>query len=366
MIIGVPKEIKNSEFRVGLTPKSVAEITSKGHDVFVESNSGLEIGYTNKNYENSGAKIINSAEEVYRSSELIVKVKEPLVNEFKFLSKDTTLFTYLHLAGNKEQSLKLAETGVTGIAYETVTSDDGSLPLLSPMSSIAGQLSIIVGSYFLLKHNNGKGTLIGNVTNLEPRVVTVIGAGVAGTEAIEKAISNGAHVKIIELSEDRLDELKVKFGDNHIEYIKSSEQNISKALKESDIVVGSVYVVGKEAPKVVLREMINEMKPGTVMVDISIDQGGCFETSKTTTHDDPTYLINGVVHYCVANMPGSVPLTATESLNEATLPYVLNIANKGLDNSLKDDINLFNGLNIRDKEIVHDSVKESFNLWKNY
>ena len=362
MIIGVPKEIKNSEFRVGLTPKSVAEITSKGHEVFVENNSGLEIGYTNKNYENSGAKIINSAEEVYRSSELIVKVKEPLVSEFKFLSKDTTLFTDLHLAGNKEQSLKLAETGVTGIAYETVTSDDGSLPLLSPMSSIAGQLSIIVGSYFLLKHNNGKGTLIGNVPNLEPRVVTVIGAGVAGTEAIEKAISNGAHVKIIELSEGRLKELKEKFGDNKIEYIKSSEQNILEALKVSDIVVGAVYVVGKEAPRVVLREMINEMKPGTVMVDISIDQGGCFETSKTTTHDDPTYLINGVVHYCVANMPGSVPLTATEALNEATLPFVIDIANKGLDSSLSEDINLFNGLNLKDNEIVHKSVRESFNL----
>ena len=230
------------------------------------------------------------------------------------------------------------------------------------MSSIAGQLSIIVGSYFLLKHNNGKGTLIGNVPNLEPRVVTVIGAGVAGTEAIEKAISNGAHVKIIELSEYKLKELKEKFGDNNIEYIKSSEQNILEALKVSDIVVGAVYVVGKEAPRVVLREMINEMKPGTDMVDISIDQGGCFETSKTTTHDDPTYLINGVVHYCVANMPGSVPLTATEALNQATLPFVIDIANKGLDNSLSEDINLFNGLNLKDNEIVHKSVRESFNL----
>ena len=293
---------------------------------------------------------------------MIVKVKEPLMNEVEMLRENQILFTYLHLAGNKEQSLKLAETGVTGIAYETVTSDDGSLPLLSPMSSIAGQLSIIVGSYFLLKHNNGKGTLIGSVPNLEPRVVTVIGAGVAGTEAIEKAISNGAHVKIIELSEYKLKGLKEKFGDNNIEYIKSSEQNILEALKVSDIVVGAVYVVGKEAPRVVLREMINEMKPGTVMVDISIDQGGCFETSKTTTHDDPTYLINGVVHYCVANMPGSVPLTATEALNEATLPFVIDIANKGLDNSLSEDINLFNGLNLKDNEIVHKSVRESFNL----
>lgn len=366
MIIGVPKEIKNNEYRVGLTPKSISKVTTNGHIVLVESNAGNEIGYSNADYERNGAKIINNPEELYKSSELIVKVKEPLENEFKYLSKDNILFTYLHLAGNKQQSLKLAETGVTGIAYETVTSDEGALPLLSPMSSIAGQLSIIVGSYFLLKHNKGRGTLLGEVSNLEPRVVTVIGAGVAGTEAIIKALSNGAFVKIIELSEGRLDELKNKFGDKNIEYIKSSEQNILKALKESDIVVGAVYVVGKEAPKVVLKEMINEMKPGTVMVDISIDQGGCFETSKTTTHDDPTYLINGVVHYCVANMPGSVPLTATESLNKATLPFVIDIANKGLNKSLDDDINLFNGLNIKNNEIVHESVKESFNLWKKY
>tara|TARA_A100001388_G_C28728996_1_gene480500 strand:- start:134 stop:1222 length:1089 start_codon:yes stop_codon:yes gene_type:complete len=362
MIIGVPKEIKNNEYRVGLNPKSVYEITSKGHDVFIEDNAGNEIGYTNQNYVDNGAKILNSAEEVYKSSELIVKVKEPISKEFKFITKDNILFTYLHLAGNKEESIKLAKTGVTGIAYETVTSDDGSLPLLSPMSSIAGQLSIIVGSYNLLKHNKGKGTLLGNVSDLEPRVVTVIGAGVAGTEAIKKAHSNGAYVKIIELSESRLSELRSVFGDNNIEYIKSSEKNILNALKVSDIVVGAVYVVGKEAPRVVLKEMVNEMKPGTVMVDISIDQGGCFETSKTTTHDDPTYLVNNVVHYCVANMPGSVPLTATEALNKATLPYVLDIANKGLEDSLKEDDNLYNGLNLKNNEIVHKSVKESFNL----
>ena len=366
MIVGVPKEIKNNEYRVGLTPKSVDEITSIGHDVYVENNAGFEIGYTNQDYIESGAKIINSAEEVYKSSELIVKVKEPLSSEFNFINKDNILFTYLHLAGNKDESIELAKTGVTGIAYETVTSDDGSLPLLSPMSSIAGQLSIIVGSYNLLKHNNGKGTLLGNVSNLEPRVVTVIGAGVAGTEAIKKAHANGAYVKIIELSENRLSELKSELGDNNIEYIKSSEKNILEALKVSDIVVGAVYVVGKEAPRVVLKEMINEMKPGTVMVDISIDQGGCFETSKTTTHDNPTYLINDVVHYCVANMPGSVPLTATEALNEATLPFVKDIANKGLDKSLSEDVNLFNGLNLKDNEIVHKSVRESFNLWKKY
>lgn len=359
MIIGVPKEIKNNEFRVGLTPDSVKKLTAENHEVFIEESAGAIIGFSDVDYENSGAKILKSAKEIYESSELIIKVKEPLPSEFKCLSKNNILFTYLHLAGNKDQSIKLANTGVTGIAYETVTANDGSLPLLSPMSSIAGQLSIIVGSYFLLKHNKGKGTLIGSVSDLEPRIITVIGAGVAGTEAIDKALSNKAHVKIIELSDNRLNELKDKFGNNNIEYIKSSPENISDALKVSDIVVGSVYIVGKKAPTVVTREMISNMKPGSVMVDISIDQGGCFETSKVTTHDNPTFLIDGVLHYCVANMPGSVPLTATEALNKVTLPYILDIANKGLEKSIKDDKNLFNGLNIRDGEIVHKSVKES-------
>ena len=359
MIIGVPKEIKNNEFRVGLTPDSVKKLTAENHEVFIEESAGAIIGFSDVDYENSGAKILKSAKEIYESSELIIKVKEPLPSEFKCLSKNNILFTYLHLAGNKDQSIKLANTGVTGIAYETVTANDGSLPLLSPMSSIAGQLSIIVGSYFLLKHNKGKGTLIGSVSDLEPRIITVIGAGVAGTEAIGKALSNKAHVKIIELSDNRLNELKDKFGNNNIEYIKSSPENISDALKVSDIVVGSVYIVGKKAPTVVTREMISNMKPGSVMVDISIDQGGCFETSKVTTHDNPTFLIDGVLHYCVANMPGSVPLTATEALNKVTLPYILDIANKGLEKSIKDDKNLFNGLNIRDGEIVHKSVKES-------
>ncbi|MQG04527.1 MAG: alanine dehydrogenase [SAR202 cluster bacterium] len=359
MIIGVPKEIKNNEFRVGLTPDSVKKLTAENHEVFIEESAGAIIGFSDVDYENSGAKILKSAKEIYESSELIIKVKEPLPSEFKYLSKNNILFTYLHLAGNKDQSIKLANTGVTGIAYETVTANDGSLPLLSPMSSIAGQLSIIVGSYFLLKHNKGKGTLIGSVSDLEPRIITVIGAGVAGTEAIDKALSNKAHVKIIELSDNRLNELKDKFGNNNIEYIKSSPENISDALKVSDIVVGSVYIVGKKAPTVVTREMISNMKPGSVMVDISIDQGGCFETSKVTTHDNPTFLIDGVLHYCVANMPGSVPLTATEALNKVTLPYILDIANKGLEKSIKDDKNLFNGLNIRDGEIVHKSVKES-------
>ena len=360
MIIGVPKEIKNNEFRVGLTPESVKKLSNLNHQVFVEESAGESIGFLDSDYSSNGAQILKSPKEIFDSSELIIKVKEPLPSEFKYLSSKNILFTYLHFAGNIKQSLDLVDTGVTGIAYETVTDDDGSLPLLSPMSSIAGQLSIIVGSYFLLKHNQGKGTLIGSVSGLEPRIVTVIGAGVAGTKAVSKALANEAHVKIIELSEEKLKELKNKFGNKNIEYIKSTESNIKDALKVSDIVVGAVYVVGKKAPKVVSRKMITSMKPGSVLVDVSIDQGGCFETSKITTHDNPIFIVDDVVHYCVANMPGSVPLTATEALNKATIPYILEIANKGIDKAIKDDKNLLNGLNIQNKDIVHSSVKEAF------
>jgi len=360
MIVGVPKEVKNNEYRVGLTPNSVRSLTKNNHEVFIETGAGSGIGFSDLDYENCGAKILKSPKDIYDSSELIIKVKEPIPNELEYLSSKNILFTYLHLAGDIEQSLKLLNTGVTGIAYETVTSNDGSLPLLSPMSSIAGQLSIIVGSYFLLKHNNGIGTLIGSVSDLDPRIITVIGAGVAGTEAVSKALANNAHVKIIELSDKRINELRSKFGDKNIEYIKSTETNITNALKVSDIVVGAVYVVGKKAPIVVSRKMISNMKHGSVLVDISIDQGGCFETSKTTTHDNPTFLVDGVLHYCVANMPGSVPLTATEALNKVTLPFILDIANKGFEKAIKEDKNLFNGLNIKNKEIVHNSVKEAF------
>jgi alanine dehydrogenase len=344
---------------VSLTPASVKILVDQSHDVYVQSMAGDAIGFTDNDYLSSGAVILNSAKEVFESTTLIVKVKEPMPEEFQYINETHTLFTYLHLAGEPEQAAGLVATGATGIAYETVTAEDGTMPLLAPMSAIAGQLSVIVGSYHLLKPNKGMGTLIGAFNDIEPRVVTVIGAGVAGTEAIEKAISNKAYLKIIDLSEKRLNELKGIYGTDNIDYILSTESSIEEAIKDSDLVIGAVYVIGKQAPKVVKNNMLENMKSGAVMVDISIDQGGCFESSKPTTHDEPTYLHNGVLHYCVTNMPGAVPLTATEALNKATLSYVLELANKGIEIALSENSHLANGLNIKNGKVVHEAVKEA-------
>ena len=356
MKIGVPAEVKNNEHRVGLTPESVKILSDLGHQLFVQSNAGHAIGFTNQLYESSGAQIIDSAADVFKLSDLIIKVKEPVEGELQFLRKDLALFTYLHLAGDPKQAKKLLETGVTGIAYETVTADDGSLPLLAPMSAIAGQLGVVVGSYHLLKPNDGRGTLL---SNLDPRIVTVIGAGVAGKEAIAKAKANHAHVKIIDLNKSKLEDLKSEFGEEGMEYIISTPDAIKAAISESDIVIGSVYVVGKEAPKVVTREMLKEMTEGSVLVDISIDQGGCFESSKPTNHDNPTFIENGVLHYCVTNMPGAVPLSATTALNKATLPFIKELANKGIKQALSENNHLMNGLNIQNGEIIHSAIKEA-------
>jgi len=356
MKIGVPAEVKNNEHRVGLTPESVKILSDLGHQLYVQSNAGHAIGFTNQLYESSGAQIIDSAADVFKLSDLIIKVKEPVESELQFLRKDLTLFTYLHLAGDPKQAKKLLETGVTGIAYETVTADDGSLPLLAPMSAIAGQLGVVVGSYHLLKPNDGRGTLL---SNLDPRIVTVIGAGVAGKEAIAKAKANHAHVRVIDLNKSKLEKLKLEFGEEGMEYIISTPDAIKAAISESDIVIGSVYVVGKEAPKVVTREMLTEMTEGSVLVDISIDQGGCFETSKPTNHDNPTFVENGVLHYCVTNMPGAVPLSATSALNKATLPFIKELANKGINQALSENNHLMNGLNIQNGEIIHSAIKEA-------
>jgi len=359
MKIGVPKEIKNNESRVGLTPLSVNYLSKLGHSVYVQSNAGQSIGFSDELYRESGAIILSDAGEVFSTSDLIIKVKEPVQEELEFLTESHTLFTYLHLAGNSTQAKKLLETGVTGIAYETVTSSDGSLPLLAPMSAIAGQLSMVVGSYHLLKPNNGRGTLI---SNIDPRVVTVIGAGVAGKEAIAKAILNNAIVKIIDSDQSVLNELKNIYGDGNVDYILSTPDSIQDAISISDIVIGSVYVVGKEAPKVVKKDMLKSMVDGSVMVDISIDQGGCFETSRPTNHDDPTFIHDGILHYCVTNMPGAVPLTASNALNSATLPFIHEIAEKGISKALSENRFLFNGLNIQDGKVVHPGVKESLDI----
>ena len=359
MIIGVPAEVKNNENRVGLTPDSVKHLTNIGNEILVQDGAGTNIGLTNDLYISAGAKILDSAEDVYKSSEMIVKVKAPIPDEYCFLREDLTLFTYLHLAGDPENAKKLIDTGVTGIAYETVTAADGSMPLLAPMSTIAGQLAIVVGSYHLLKHNKGKGVMIGKLNNIEPRVVSIIGAGVAGTQSISKALDNHALVKVLDTSESKLQKLESEFGSKNIEYILSTSDSVQSAINESDLVVGSVYVVGKEAPKVVTKEMLVSMKPGTVMVDVSIDQGGCFETSRPTTHDNPTFIENDIVHYCVTNMPGAVPLTATQALNKVTLSYIENLAKKGVDKALADDEHLRNGLNIQKGSITHPGVKDA-------
>jgi len=356
MKIGVPSEIKNNEHRVGLTPESVKILSNLGHQLFIQSNAGNAIGFTDDLYKSSGGNIIDSASEVFELSELIVKVKEPVEDEYKFLHKDLTLFTYLHLAGNPQQAKKLLDTGVTGIAYETVTAVDNSLPLLAPMSAIAGQLSMVVGSYHLLKPNHGRGTLI---SDIDPRIVTIIGAGVAGREAIAKAIANDAKVKVIDLDQSVLDELEKKYGQQNIEYILSTPDSVHDAVCTSDLVIGSVYVVGKEAPKVVKKEMLQEMVNGSVLVDISIDQGGCFETSKPTNHDKPTFIHDGILHYCVTNMPGAVPLTASNALNKATLPFIIELAERGVNKALDENIHLKNGLNIKHGEIIHPGVKDS-------
>jgi alanine dehydrogenase len=360
MIIGVPKESKNNEYRVGLTPNSVRALVDEGHIVNIEHNAGHEIGFLNHHYTNAGANIIKTPGELYELSSLIVKVKEPTPAEYKYLNEKHTLFAYLHLSGDPINALKLVETGVTAIALETVTADDGSMPLLSPMSKIAGQLSFIVGSYFLLKPNKGMGTIIGDIDNIEPRIVTVIGGGVAGAEAIKKAIENKAYVKVLDLSKSKLDLLKLRFGSDNIEYILSSDKEIESAIQQSDLIIGAVYVLGKKAPKVLTKSMLKNIRPGSVLVDISIDQGGCFETSKPTTHAKPVFIENDIVHYCVTNMPGAVPLTATEALNDVTLPYIKELANKGIDTALSENIHLLNGLNVKNFRIVHDSVKEDF------
>ena len=359
MKIGVPKEIKNNESRVGLTPESAAKLITDNNELFVETGAGAGIGFADEDYQSVGAIVLDSASKVYAESELIIKVKEPLPEEFQYLTNQHTLFTYLHLAANKEQARELVQTGITGIAYETVTAADGTLPLLAPMSAIAGQIGFVVGSYFLLKPNKGLGVLLDSIGDIAPRVVTVIGAGAAGTEAIKKAIATGAHVKIIDLSEDKLEQLKQKFGEDKVEYIVSTQEAIEEALVSSDLVIGSVYVIGKQAPKVITKDMISSMKPGSVIVDIAIDQGGCIETSRPTTHDDPVFLQDGVIHYCVTNMPGAVPLTATLALNKATMPYIETLAKEGVAKALESNQHLANGLNMKNGEIMHPAIKEA-------
>tara|TARA_B100000609_G_scaffold74435_1_gene59399 strand:- start:100 stop:1212 length:1113 start_codon:yes stop_codon:yes gene_type:complete len=357
MKVGVPKEIKVLEYRVGMIPSGVKELVDEGHEVFVETNAGMGIGMTDQDYIDAGASILSTPEEIFDISELIIKVKEPQLNECEMLKTGQVLFTYLHLAADPEQAAALVKSGVTAIAYETVTADNGSLPLLTPMSAVAGRLSIQAGAYALQKANGGRGVLLGGVPGVIAGQVLIIGGGVSGAHAAEMAVGLGAQVTILDLSSDRLKELSNKFGDK-VSTRVSSKQLINELVVESDLVIGAVLVAGAAAPKLVTIEHVKQMRPGSVMVDISIDQGGCFETSKPTTHAEPTYIVDDVVHYCVTNMPGAVPRTSTFALTNETLPFIKSLANSGWQNALKNDEHLKNGLNVHAGSINFEAVAD--------
>ncbi len=357
MLIGVPTEVKNREYRVGLVPASVSELTHRGHHVLVQSGAGEGIGISNQEYIDAGADIADDAETVFAKAEMIIKVKEPQAEECKRLREGQVLFTYLHLAPDPQQANLLKESGCTAIAYETVTSDRGGLPLLSPMSEVAGRLSIQKGAQCLEKALGGIGILLGGVPGVAPGNVVVVGGGVVGTNAVRMAMGKEAHVTVLDKSLDRLKELDLQFGAK-LNTIYSTRGTIEEYVMDADLVVGAVLVPGAAAPKLVSREMVSKMRPGSVMVDVAIDQGGCFETSRPTTHAEPTYEVDGVVHYCVTNMPGSVPRTATFALNNATMPFVLNLANKGPKQAMLADPHLLNGLNVHRGRITHAAVGE--------
>ncbi|OAI47628.1 alanine dehydrogenase [Gammaproteobacteria bacterium SCGC AG-212-F23] len=355
MLIGVPKEIKNNEFRVGLVPSSVRELVANGHQVLVQHNAGIGIGLDDDSYRLAGAKIIDTAAEIFNSAEMIVKVKEPQAEECRLLRKNQILFTYLHLAPDPEQAKLLLASGCVAIAYETVTNKNGGLPLLAPMSEVAGRMSIQAGATCLEITRGGSGILLGGVPGVAPGKVVVIGGGVVGTNAVRMAIGLGARVVVIDKSVERLYHLDLQFG-SKIVTIYSTTDAIERHVANADLVIGAVLVAGGSAPKLVTRAMLKNMRPGSVLVDVSIDQGGCFETSRPTTHQNPTYVEEGVVHYCVTNMPGAVPRTSTFALNNATLPFILAIANLGYREAMKRDPHLLNGLNVCEGRLTHKAV----------
>jgi alanine dehydrogenase len=361
MLIGVPKEIKTHEYRVGLVPASVRELVHHGHKVLVETNAGMGIGFDDKAYKAAGASIAKDAPEVFAKAEMVVKVKEPQPKECKMLHKGQLLFTYLHLAPDPDQTQALMKSGCTAIAYETVTSARGGLPLLAPMSEVAGRMSVQVGAHCLEKAQGGAGILLGGVPGVAPARVVIIGGGVSGTHAARMAIGMEASVTVIDRSIDRLRELDEVFG-SHLTTMYSTVDAIESNVVNADLVIGAVLVPGASAPKLVSRAMIKRMRPGSVLVDIAIDQGGCFETSHPTTHADPTYVVDGIIHYCVANMPGGVARTSTFALNNATLPFAIALADKGWRKACQDDPHLRNGLNIHDGLVVHKAVADSLKL----
>ena len=358
MRIGVPKEIKVLENRVGLTPGSVRELTHHGHGVLVEHNAGQGIGMDDEAYRRAGAEIAAGAAEVFASADMIVKVKEPQAMERRMLREGQVLFTYLHLAPDPEQAKDLVASKAVCIAYETVTSPSGGLPLLAPMSEVAGRMAVQAGAYYLEKPHGGLGVLLGGVPGVDPAKVVVLGGGVVGTHAIHIALGMGADVWALDRSVDVLRRLWVQFG-RPLNTVFSTHDAIERHLTDADLVIGGVLIPGASAPKLVSRELVSRMKQGSVVVDVAIDQGGCFETSRPTTHADPVYVVDGVTHYCVANMPGGVPRTSTFALNNATLPFALALADKGWRQALADDPHLKNGLNVAFGKVTCEPVAEA-------
>lgn len=361
MRIGVPKEIKVHEYRVGMTPASVAELTAAGHDVFVETAAGSGIDFGDNDYRAVGASILATPEEIFDAADLIVKVKEPQLHECAWLKPRHTLFTYLHLAADKPQAEALMASGATCIAYETVTSAHGRLPLLQPMSEVAGRLAVQVGAHYLEKAQGGRGILLGGVPGVAPAKVSILGGGVSGFNAAQMAVGLGADVTIYDVSSTRLAELDALFQ-NRIKTVYASGAAVARAVANSHLVIGCVLIPGAAAPKLVTREMLKTMRRGSVVVDVAIDQGGCFETSHPTTHSDPVYSLENVIHYCVANMPGAVPRTSTFALNNATLPFIVRLAKHGADAAMAADPHLAHGLNVAGGLIRHKAVADALDL----
>ena len=361
MKIGIPKEIKNNEFRVAITPRGVEELTSHGHEVYVEKNAGINSNFSDNEYKNAGAKILDDNISIFNISDLILKVKEPIEKEYRLIKENQIVFTYFHFASHRPLLDAMIENKSICIAYETVEDDNGSLPLLTPMSEVAGRMATQEGAKYLEKPMGGRGILLGGVTGVEAANVLIIGGGISGTEAAKMAVGLQANVTILDTSEKRLDELSVLF-DNKINCLISTKETIETEAKKADLIIGAVLIVGAKAPKLISRELLKSLKPGCVMVDIAIDQGGCFETSSPTTHEDPVFTIDNVVHYCVANMPGAVPFTSTLALTNKTLPYLIEIANEGWDNASKNNNEIKTGVNIVKGKVVNENVSKAFNV----
>ncbi len=359
MIIGVPKEIKNNESRVGMTPAGVFELTKNNHKVYVQSNAGFGSGFFNDDYIEAGALILETIEEVYAISDMIVKVKEPIESEYALIKPDQVIFTYFHFASSETLTKAMIDSKSVCIAYETVEDDDGSLPLLVPMSEVAGRMAIQQGAKYLEKPIKGRGVLLGGVPGVPPGKVLVLGAGIVGIQAAKMAAGLGAHVTIMDINMKQLRYVN-DIMPNHVVTEFSSQYNIRKRIKEADLIIGGVLIKGAKAPKLITRDMLKDMHPGAVIVDVAVDQGGCIETTKPTTHEDPTFIIDDVVHYCVANMPGAVPYTSTVALTNVTLPYVLRLANQGWEQACENDKTLAKGLNIVKGEVVYKEIIEAF------